>query len=414
MRVKRLKLSGFKSFVEPAELRVEDGLTGIVGPNGCGKSNVLEAIRWVMGESSPKSMRGAGMDDVIFAGTALRPARDFAEVTLLVERETGDESGDVQIAPLGEVEVTRRIERGAGSAYRLNGRDVRAKDVALLFADAATGAHSPALVSQGKISAVIAAKPTERRLMLEEAAGIAGLHVRRKDAEQKLRATEANLVRLDEILADMELRAFALRKQARAAERYRKLSDSIRIAEARLIFARWREAADAAEAAKAEAEAEDANVAKAAEARLAAAAHQNDAVARLDEARKAAETARRKASELGHALAALKAERDGVRRRIEELEERRRTLAADRGREEALKADAAAAIARLEEELSAIAQRLAEAEQRRGTIDARSVAHEDEARATESALGGARAVQAAEQAEARVTEAALQAARTKR
>ena len=309
--------------------------------------------------------------------------------------------------------MTRRIERGAGSAYRLNGRDVRAKDVALLFADAATGAHSPALVSQGKISAVIAAKPTERRLLLEEAAGIAGLHVRRKDAEQKLRATEANLVRLDEILADMELRAFALRRQARAAERYRKLSDSIRIAEARLIFTRWREAADAAEAAKAEAEAADANVAKAAEARLAAAAHQNDAVARLDEARKAAETARRKASELGHALAALKAERDGVRRRIEELEERRRTLAADRGREEALKADAAAAIARLEEELSAIAQRLAEAEQRRGTIDERSVAHEDEARATESALGQARAVQAAEQAEARVAEAALQAARTK-
>ncbi len=413
MRVKRLKLSGFKSFVEPAELRVEDGLTGIVGPNGCGKSNVLEAIRWVMGESSPKSMRGAGMDDVIFAGTALRPARDFAEVTLLVEREPGDESGDVRIAPLGEVEVTRRIERGAGSAYRLNGRDVRAKDVALLFADAATGAHSPALVSQGKISAVIAAKPVERRLLLEEAAGIAGLHVRRKDAEQKLRATEANLVRLDEILADMELRAFTLRKQARAAERYRKLSEGIRTAEARLIFARWREAAEAAEAAKAEAEAADANVAKAAEARLAAAAHQNEAVARLGEARKAAETAREKASELGHRLAALKAERDGVRRRIEELEERRRTLAADRGREEALKADAAAAIARLEEELSAIARRLAEAEALRGTIDERSVAHEDEARAAESALGQARALQAAEQAEARVAEAALQAARTK-
>ncbi|HYN45350.1 MAG TPA: AAA family ATPase, partial [Allosphingosinicella sp.] len=251
MKVKRLKLSGFKSFVEPAEMRVEDGLTGLVGPNGCGKSNVLEAIRWVMGESSPKSMRGAGMDDVIFTGTALRPARDFAEVTMLVERESGDSEGEVQVAPMGEVEVTRRIERGAGSAYRINGRDVRAKDVALLFADAATGAHSPALVSQGKISAVIAAKPTERRLMLEEAAGIAGLHVRRKDAEQKLRATEANLIRLDEILADMEMREGALRRQARAAERYRKLSDQIKVAEARLVFARWREAAQAAEAARA-------------------------------------------------------------------------------------------------------------------------------------------------------------------
>ena len=202
MQVKRLKLSGFKSFVEPAELRIEPGLTGVVGPNGCGKSNVLEAIRWVMGESSPKSMRGAGMDDVIFAGTSMRPPRDFAEVSLLVEAAAADLAGDFGVAREGELEVTRRIERGTGSAYRVNGRDVRAKDVALLFADAATGAHSPALVSQGKISAVIAAKPTERRLMLEEAAGIAGLHVRRKDAEQKLRAAEANLVLLDELLLD--------------------------------------------------------------------------------------------------------------------------------------------------------------------------------------------------------------------
>ena len=415
MKVKRLKLSGFKSFVEPAELRVEDGLTGIVGPNGCGKSNVLEAIRWVMGESSPKSMRGAGMDDVIFAGTALRPARDFAEVTMLVEREEGDQegAGEFAQAPVGEAEITRRIERGAGSAYRVNGRDVRQKDVALLFADAATGAHSPALVSQGKISAVIAAKPTERRLMLEEAAGIAGLHVRRKDAEQKLRATEANLIRLDEILADMELRGAALKRQARAAERYRKLSEQIRVAEARLIFARWREAAAAAEAAKAESDAADGAVAQAAEARLAAAAWQNDAVGRLADLRKASEAAREKASELGHKLAALRAERDSVTRRIAELEGRQRTLAADRQREAALKDDAAAAIARLDEELAAIAARLADAESRRGTIDVRTVEHEDAARAADTALGQARAVQAAEQAEARVATAALEAARTR-
>jgi chromosome segregation protein len=410
VQVKRLKLSGFKSFVEPAELRVEDGLTGIVGPNGCGKSNVLEAIRWVMGESSPKSMRGAGMDDVIFAGTAMRPARDFAEVTLLVERAPGDDGAGAA----GEVEVTRRIERGAGSAYRVNGRDVRQKDVALLFADAATGAHSPALVSQGKISAVIAAKPTERRLMLEEAAGIAGLHVRRKDAEQKLRATEANLIRLDEILADMELREGALRRQARAAERYRKLSDQIRIAEARLIFARWREAAHAAEAAKSEAEAAAGAVAQAAEAQRAAAAHQVQAAAGLADKRKAAEAARERASELGHKLAALRAERDSVRRRIAEIEERRRTLAADRTREEALRADAAAAIERLGQELAEIAARLEAAESARLTIDVRTVAHEDEARAAETALGAARAVQAAEQAEARVALAALDAARQKR
>jgi chromosome segregation protein len=176
VQIKRLKLSGFKSFVEPAELRIEPGLTGIVGPNGCGKSNLLEAIRWAMGEGSPKSLRGGGMEDVIFAGTATRAPRDFAEVSMLIEQP---DSGGMR-----ESEVTRRIERGSGSAYRLDGRDVRAKDIALLFADAATGAHSPALVSQGRIGAVIAAKPTERRQMLEEAAGIAGLHARRTVAEQ--------------------------------------------------------------------------------------------------------------------------------------------------------------------------------------------------------------------------------------
>ena len=170
LKIRQLKLSGFKSFVEPAELRIEPGLTGVVGPNGCGKSNLLEAIRWTMGKSSPKSLRGGGMDDVIFAGTSVRPPRDFAEVSILLERDAGDDGGS------GESEVTRRIERGAGSAYRIDGRDVRAKDVALLFADAATGAHSPALVSQGKISSIISAKPVERRLLLEEAAGISGLH----------------------------------------------------------------------------------------------------------------------------------------------------------------------------------------------------------------------------------------------
>ena len=212
MRIKRLKLTGFKSFVEPAELRIEPGLTGVVGPNGCGKSNLLEAIRWVMGESSAKSLRGGGMEDVIFAGTAQRPPRDFAEVVL--HGETADTG-----AGRDELEVVRRIERGAGSAYRVNGRDVRAKDVALVFADAATGAHSPALVSQGRIAAVIAAKPAERRMMLEEAAGIAGLHVRRKDAEQKLRATETNLARLEDLMAGLDQQIAALRRQARAAER---------------------------------------------------------------------------------------------------------------------------------------------------------------------------------------------------
>jgi chromosome segregation protein len=413
VQVKRLRLSGFKSFVEPAELRVEPGLTGVVGPNGCGKSNVLEAIRWVMGESSPKSMRGGGMDDVIFAGTATRPARDFAEVSLLVEPGADDVAGDLGVPREGELEVTRRIERGAGSAYRVNGRDVRAKDVALLFADAATGAHSPALVSQGKISAVIAAKPTDRRLMLEEAAGIAGLHVRRKDAEQKLRAAEANLVRIDEMLSDMEQRASGLRRQAKAAERYRKLSDQIRTAEARLIFARWREAAEAADAARLEAERAVAAVDKAAEAQRSAAAWQTEAAKALATRRSAAQAAREEASALGHKLAALRAERDTITRRIAELAERRTTLAADRAREAALREDAKAALDRLSAESAGIARRLAEAEASRGTIDIRTVALEDQAREAEAVLARARAVQAAEQAEARVAAAALDSARAK-
>ena len=242
MRIRRLKLAGFKSFVDAAELHIHPGLTGVVGPNGCGKSNLLEALRWAMGEGSARSLRGGAMDDVIFAGTATRAQRDFAEVAITVERDGED----------GETEIVRRIERGTGSAYRIDGQDVRQKDVALLFADAATGAHSPALVSQNRIGAVIAARPTERRQMLEEAAGIAGLHVRRRDAEQKLRATEANLLRLDELLGDMEARAQTLRRQARAAERYRALTEAVRLAEGRTLWARWRDAAAAAEASRTE------------------------------------------------------------------------------------------------------------------------------------------------------------------
>jgi len=405
MRIRRLKLTGFKSFVDPTELHIEPGLTGIVGPNGCGKSNLLEAIRWVMGESSARSMRGAGMEDVIFAGTDGRPGRDFAEVTLIAEREPAEEGQD------RELEVIRRIERGAGSAYRLNGRDVRAKDVALLFADAATGAHSPALVSQGKIAAVIAAKPTERRQMLEEAAGIAGLHVRRKDAEQRLRATEANLARLDELLADMEGRVAALRRQARAAERYRALSAEIRVAEARLIFARWREAAEAADKAKAEAKAAEEAVAKAAEAQRAAAAWQTEAVAVLADRRSAATAARDAATALGHERASLENERAQLLRRIDELARQRETLERDREREGSLANDAAEALGRLAEEDGILVRRIAEAESKRGALEARTAEAEIAARDAEVALAQALAAQAAEQADARVAQAALSAGR---
>lgn len=413
MHIKRLKLTGFKSFVDPTELRIEPGLTGIVGPNGCGKSNLLEAIRWVMGESSAKSMRGGGMEDVIFAGTASRPQRDFAEVSILTERASHELTGPISVGEDGELEIMRRIERGAGSAYRANGRDVRAKDVALIFADAATGAHSPALVSQGKIAAVIAAKPAERRMMLEEAAGIAGLHVRRKDAEQKLRATEANLARLDDILAEMDNRANSLRRQAKAAERYTRLTDQIRIAEARLIYARWRDAAKAADAARAEARQAEALVIQAQEAQQAAAAYQNEAVKQLAIRRGEAQKARDAANEAGHKLAALRSEEAAILQRLTDLEAQDRRLEEDKAREGSLAHDAAEAIERLTAEAEQIAARVKETESIRPDFDARITKAEGAARDAELELAKAMAKQASEQAELRVADAALSAAQSR-
>ncbi|MFL6728620.1 MAG: chromosome segregation SMC family protein [Sphingomicrobium sp.] len=404
MRIRRLKLSGFKSFIESTELRVEPGLTGVVGPNGCGKSNLLEAIRWVMGEASPKSLRGGGMDDVIFAGTASRPPRDFAEVSILLDRTADDDAG------ARESEVTRRIERGAGSAYRIDGRDVRAKDVSLLFADAATGAHSPALVSQGKVGSIISAKPVERRLLLEEAAGISGLHARRKDAEQKLRATEANLARLSEILSDQEQRAAQLRRQARAAERYRKVTDQIRSVEARLLHARWTEAERSADAATADARAAEDEVGAIQRAVAEAHTAQEQAAAVLNERRKALAAARDAGHELAHRLATARARRDTVARRLSELERLAASLDADIAREAALQGDAAAAIAQLDDERSAIEQRLSDAEALAGRIAAELTRAEAASREAEAALAELLARQAAMRAERRVAEAALEAA----
>jgi len=406
LRFRRLKLSGFKSFVEPAELRIEPGLTGVVGPNGCGKSNLLEAIRWVMGEGSPKSLRGGGMEDIIFAGTATRPARDFAEVSLLIERSAGEGDDEVE----GESEVTRRIERGAGSAYRIDGRDVRQKDVSLLFADAATGAHSPALVSQGRIGAVIAAKPVERRMMLEEAAGISGLHARRKDAEQKLRATEANLQRLDELLTEQEARASALRRQARAAERYRTLTERIRLAEGKLVYARWAEADRAAAEAAEEAKAAEVEVGRLQQAVQTAQALQEQAAAALAGRRDAALAARDAGRTLAHELATARAKRDTVIRRLAELERQSQALSAETAREVALKADAARAVETLDQERRAIEERLADAETIAARIAAELTEAEAVSREAEAGLAGVLAREAAMRAERRVADAALQAA----
>ncbi len=399
MQFKRLKLSGFKSFVEPAELRIEEGLTGVVGPNGCGKSNLLEAIRWVMGESSAKSMRGGGMEDVIFAGTAQRPQRDFAEVVLTASGSDRE-----------ELEVVRRIERGAGSAYRVNGRDVRAKDVALVFADAATGAHSPALVSQGRIASVIAAKPAERRQMLEEAAGIAGLHVRRKDAEQKLRATESNLARLVDIMGTLDAQIAQLRRQARAAERYKALSDKIKLAEARLVFARWRDAAAAADAARAEAQGADARVSAAQTGAKLAQEAQHSAAATLAEARDTLADRRDDATAHGHRMAALTGQLESAEQRLADLERQRARLEADRGDAGRLTQDAADALARLERELAEGTTRLAEDEARRPALASALEAAGRAASAAELAQAQATAEQAGVEAEWRVAEAELAAA----
>jgi len=404
MQFTRLKLSGFKSFVEPAELRIEPGLTGVVGPNGCGKSNLLEAIRWVMGEGSARLLRGGGMDDVIFAGTASRPARDFAEVMLTAVTDPSGTYG-------GELEVVRRIERGAGSAYRVNGRDVRAKDVALVFADAATGAHSPALVSQGRIAAVIAARPAERRAMLEEAAGIAGLHVRRRDAETKLRATETNLARLDDLLLSLDSQVSTLRRQARAAERYKALSERIRVAEARLIFARWRDAASAAEDARALASrAEDAVTAAQGDARAAQQA-QHRAAATQAAARDTLFDRRQDAATQGQHIAALTAQAEAAQQRLADIDRQIRRMEDERGDADRLTRDAAAALARLEADVAAAEAALTAQSAETQGLNAAEAAAEQTTRAADLMLAGMVAEQAGIEAEWRVAEAAVSAAR---
>ena len=248
LRFTRLRLNGFKSFVDPTDLIIADGLTGVVGPNGCGKSNLLEALRWVMGENRPTAMRGGGMEDVIFAGAATRPARNFAEVSLTIDN--GDRLAPTGFNDLDALDVVRRITRDAGSAYKANTKDVRARDVQMLFADASTGAHSPALVRQGQISELINAKPKARRRILEEAAGISGLYQRRHEAELKLNGAETNLGRVDDVIEQLASQLAQLARQARQATRYRTIGTDLRRAEGLLLYLRWAEARDAATEAK--------------------------------------------------------------------------------------------------------------------------------------------------------------------
>ena len=358
MQMNRLRLLGFKSFVEPTELLIEKGLTGVVGPNGCGKSNLLEALRWVMGETSHKSMRAAAMDDVIFSGTVHRPARNSAEVTIFLDNRK-------RLAPAefngsDTVEITRRIEREAGSAYRINGKEVRARDVKILFEDAATGARSPALVRQGQIAEIVNAKPEQRRRILEDAAGVAGLHSRRHEAELRLRSAENNLARLADILGQLNTQIESLKRQARQAKRYKELSGEIRKTEALLFHLQWAEAqarVEAEEAALTEAlselglaaEAEAQSVTREAQ------AAQSIQPLRDEEARRAAIVARLKIEQENFER---EAERSAARRR--ELESRAAQLTTDVLRERSSTAEAREILERLETE----AAELCEADQR--------------------------------------------------
>jgi len=352
VQFKGLRLVGFKSFVEPTELTIEPGMTGVVGPNGCGKSNLVEALRWVMGETSPKNMRGGEMDDVIFAGSGTRPARNQAEVQVMLDNSEGDGPPDYAETP--ELSVSRKITRDQGSDYRVNGAPVRAKDVSLMFADMATGARSTAIVSQGRVGALIGAKPIERRLLLEEAAGITGLHSRRHEAELRLRGAETNLERLDDVTQQLDTQLGGLKKQARQASRYRNLSAQARQVEAMIHHLRYTAALEALNAAREAHEKTQAAVNEATRAAAAVTTRQVEQAARMEPLR-AAEA--EKAAALNHlniARERLDAEEARLNETVRNLNERVSQSAEDLRREAERRQDAADRLKELDREAESL------------------------------------------------------------
>jgi chromosome segregation protein len=401
MQFQRLRLVGFKSFVDPAEVQIEPGLTGVVGPNGCGKSNVLEGLRWVMGANSAKAMRGQGMDDVIFAGAADRPPRNHAEVQLTIDNAQRRAPQPFTDSPM--LEVSRRIDRGQGSTYRINGKEVRARDVQLLFADASTGANSPALVRQGQISELIAAKPQNRRRILEEAGGVAGLHTRRHEAELRLRAAETNLERLDDIGRELETALTRLKREARQAEKYKKISVEIRALQAALLFVRWNDARLAAEGAAQELAEADRAVA---EATTAASRAQTAALA----AQEALKPAREEDAVAGALLHRASLERDrldmaeqAARAEVDRLTAEAARIAADIERETAMAWDAGDELARLGAALETLTAGIAGAPTRGPELEAALAAAEDARKAADAEVE--RVAGAAASVEARVNAA---------
>src|SRR5271157_5175473 len=361
MKFERLRLVGFKSFCDQAEFKIEPGLTGVVGPNGCGKSNLVEALRWVMGESSFKNMRGSGMEDVIFSGSGRRPSRNNAEVGLLLDNS--DRRAPAAFNDSETLEVTRRIERDAGSTYRVNGKEVRARDVQLLFADASTGARSPSLVRQGQIGEIIAARPQARRLILEEAAGVSGLHSRRHEAELRLKGADDNLIRVEDVLRQIDAQVDSLKRQARQSNRYRELAAAIRRQEALARLIAWRDHEATLAEARRRLDADLLEVAERTRAQAKAARLQALAAADLPPLRE--EEARRGAALHRIALAreALESEEKRAKERAAELERRIAQFGGDLAREEALIADAAGVMERLAAEDADLAEQGTQAEE---------------------------------------------------
>ncbi|WP_150524454.1 chromosome segregation protein SMC [Roseibium sediminis] len=392
MKFSKLRVAGFKSFVEPMEFVIGDGLTGVVGPNGCGKSNLVEALRWVMGENSYKNMRASGMDDVIFSGSLNRPARNTAEVVLFLENN--DHTAPQAFNAADMLEVSRRIEREAGSNYKINGKDVRARDVQLLFADASTGARSPAMVRQGQIGELISAKPTSRRKILEEAAGISGLHSRRHEAEIRLRAAEQNLERLEDVLVQIDGQLDSLRRQSRQATRYRNLSSEIRGAEAAILYLRWEDARTALETAEAQFHEAQKAVNEATAIQAETARVQAIAAHKLPELRDAAARAAATLQRLVLARNDLDADERRIKERLQDIERRLAQLAEDISREERMVSENDEVLERLAEERAELLEENETVLERSEGAREKVLEAEERVRELESVLGERTSAQA--------------------
>ncbi len=391
---RRLRIVGFKSFAETVSVEIHPGLTGIVGPNGCGKSNVVEALRWAMGEQSTRSLRAGEMDDVIFAGTTGRPSRNLAEVTLTLDETAG--AVPPPFHEQAELEIIRRIARGSGSEYRVNGKEVRARDVQTLFADMASGAHASGMVSQGRVGTLITARPEDRRAVLEEAAGITGLHARRHEAELKLRAAEANMARAEDLRGQLEAQLGALKRQARQASRYRNISGAIRQAEAELLSIQRARADAVRSEAQAALHAARLAVAAATEATTQASTHATEAAAALPPLREAESTARTALERHRVAQEQIAAEEERARAALAEATRRLDQLGQDLSHADQLRRDSDAAEARLGTEDASLAEA--------------DTGHVVRAEAAETAVAdAAEAVRLAEAEANRATEAAAEA-----